>query len=88
MWFNWNKGYRAYRCNTCGISQYMSLCSDCFNDGNHVGHDYQFYKSESGGACDCGESSVMHKSGFCSQHLGIDVNRVIAKVPSGKNVIL
>ena len=61
----------------------MSLCSDCFNDGNHVGHDYQFYKSESGGACDCGESSVMHKSGFCSQHLGIDVNRVIAKVTSG-----
>ena len=66
----------------------MSLCSDCFNNGNHEGHDYEFYKSQSGGSCDCGDSSIMHESGFCSQHLGPNASRVIAELPSGKEVII
>ena len=28
------------------------------------------FKSQAGGACDCGDSSVMKESGFCSQHHG------------------
>ena len=66
----------------------MSLCSDCFKDGNHEGHDYNFFKSQAGGACDCGDSSVMRESGFCSQHHGPNANRVIAEPPSGENNII
>ena len=51
------------------IFQCMSLCRDCFQSGNHVaeGHDYNMFKSQAGGACDCGDSSVMRSSGFCSK---------------------
>jgi hypothetical protein len=66
----WTVDFLAYRCRTCGISRCMSLCADCFKDGNHEGHDFIFFKSKSGGACDCGDSSIMRESGFCSQHPG------------------
>ncbi|VDP95385.1 unnamed protein product [Echinostoma caproni] len=59
----WTTNYFAYRCRTCGISSSMSLCSSCFTAGNHVGHDFNKFKSLAGGACDCGDSSVMKESG-------------------------
>jgi E3 ubiquitin-protein ligase UBR3 len=47
----------------------MSLCAECFHNGNHEaeGHDYNMFKSQAGGACDCGDASVMRKSGFCKK---------------------
>ena len=47
----------------------MSLCRDCFHSGNHIaeGHDYNMFKSQAGGACDCGDGSVMRTSGFCAK---------------------
>eukprot|EP00094_Tigriopus_californicus_P009370 TCALIF_09035-PA protein Name:"Similar to Ubr3 E3 ubiquitin-protein ligase UBR3 (Mus musculus)" AED:0.13 eAED:0.13 QI:208/0.88/0.8/1/0.88/0.9/10/0/606 len=66
----WTADFVAFRCRTCGISQCMSLCVDCFKFGNHEGHDYNMFKSQAGGACDCGDASVMKESGFCSQHHG------------------
>ena len=59
----WTADFVAFRCRTCGISQCMSLCADCFKDGNHEGHDFNMFKSQAGGACDCGDSSVMRESG-------------------------
>ncbi len=70
----WTADFWAFRCRTCGISQCMSLCADCFKDGNHEGHDYNYFKSQAGGACDCGDSSVMRESGFCSQHHGANAS--------------
>ena len=64
----WTANFVAFRCQTCRISQCMSLCADCFRHGNHEGHDYNMFKSQAGGACDCGDSSVMRESGFCSRH--------------------
>ena len=63
----WTANFVAYRCSTCRISQCMSLCRDCFHSGNHIaeGHDYNMFKSQAGGACDCGDESVMRPSGFC-----------------------
>lgn len=46
----------------------MSLCANCFNKGDHVGHDFNMFKSVVGGACDCGDESVMKASGFCEIH--------------------
>ena len=60
----WNKNFVAYRCRDCGISPCMSLCADCFHAGNHEGHDYNMFKSQAGGACDCGDEDVMKPKGW------------------------
>ncbi|KAI3386754.1 hypothetical protein SNEBB_004756 [Seison nebaliae] len=64
----WNTSYVAYRCRTCGLSSCMSLCSECFLNGNHEGHDYNMFKSNAGGACDCGDPMVLKPNGFCPNH--------------------
>lgn len=64
----WNANFFAYRCRDCGISPCMSLCADCFSAGNHGGHDFNMFKSQAGGACDCGDETVMKKEGFCHLH--------------------
>uniref|UniRef100_A0A3Q2DGF5 E3 ubiquitin-protein ligase n=1 Tax=Cyprinodon variegatus TaxID=28743 RepID=A0A3Q2DGF5_CYPVA len=46
----------------------MSLCAECFNNGDHTGHDFNMFRSQAGGACDCGDSNVMRDSGFCRRH--------------------
>ncbi|CAL8143832.1 unnamed protein product [Orchesella dallaii] len=64
----WTENFVAYRCRTCGISPYLSLCTDCFHQGNHEGHDFIVFRSETGGACDCGEIDVIKESGCCIHH--------------------
>ncbi|XP_054888278.1 E3 ubiquitin-protein ligase ubr3 isoform X1 [Poeciliopsis prolifica] len=64
----WTANFVAYRCRTCGISPCMSLCAECFNNGDHTGHDFNMFRSQAGGACDCGDSNVMRDSGFCRRH--------------------
>lgn len=59
----WTKNFVAYRCRTCGISPCMSLCYECFHSGNHEGHDFNMFRSQAGGACDCGDVNVLNKSG-------------------------
>nr|AAI45476.1 Ubr3 protein [Mus musculus] len=46
----------------------MSLCAECFHQGDHTGHDFNMFRSQAGGACDCGDSNVMRESGFCRRH--------------------
>jgi E3 ubiquitin-protein ligase UBR3 len=64
----WTANFVAYRCRTCGISPCMSLCAECFQRGNHKGHDFNMFRSQAGGACDCGDTNVMKESGFCYLH--------------------
>ncbi|KAL0268005.1 UNVERIFIED_CONTAM: hypothetical protein PYX00_010107 [Menopon gallinae] len=64
----WTANFVAYRCRTCGISPCMSLCAECFQRGNHEGHDFNMFRSQAGGACDCGDTYVMKESGFCGRH--------------------
>lgn len=47
----------------------MSLCADCFKKGNHEGHDFNMFRSQAGGACDCGDPNVMKSPGFCLNHI-------------------
>ena len=51
----WNAGALAYRCRTCQVNDSSAICPDCFNAGDHEGHDYSLYVSEHGGCCDCGD---------------------------------
>ncbi|XP_046442504.1 E3 ubiquitin-protein ligase Ubr3-like isoform X2 [Daphnia pulex] len=48
----------------------MTLCAECFQKGNHEGHDFNMFRSQAGGACDCGDTSVMKEAGFCERHHG------------------
>ncbi|KFD58401.1 hypothetical protein M513_00627 [Trichuris suis] len=64
----WMPGFIAYRCRTCGLNPSMSLCSECFLSGYHEGHDFNMFRSRTGGACDCGDPSVIKQEGFCSRH--------------------
>jgi E3 ubiquitin-protein ligase UBR3 len=64
----WNVSYVAYRCRTCALSPCMSICAECFRNGDHTGHDFNMFRSGAGGACDCGDECVMASSGFCSSH--------------------
>ncbi|XP_063233328.1 E3 ubiquitin-protein ligase Ubr3 [Bacillus rossius redtenbacheri] len=64
----WTANFVAYRCRTCGISPCMSLCAHCFQNGNHDGHDFNMFRSQAGGACDCGDTNVMKETGFCDRH--------------------
>ncbi|XP_073970772.1 ubr3 ubiquitin ligase isoform X1 [Rhodnius prolixus] len=64
----WTANFVAYRCRTCGISPCMSLCAECFQRGDHDGHDFNMFRSQAGGACDCGDTSVMKETGFCDRH--------------------
>jgi hypothetical protein len=46
----WNINYVAYRCRTCALSPCMSICAECFKNGDHEGHDYNMFRSGAGGA--------------------------------------
>ena len=60
----------------------MSLCADCFHASNHVGHDFNMFRSQAGGACDCGDVSVMKPEGFCPRH-GPDESKQLLQPPPG-----
>lgn len=44
----WDANFIAYRCKTCGITPCMSLCAECFENGDHEGHDFNMFKSGAG----------------------------------------
>ncbi|UXI22783.1 hypothetical protein NH340_JMT08726 [Sarcoptes scabiei] len=64
----WTNNFVAYRCRTCAISSCMSLCAECFLNGDHKNHNFNMFRSEAGGACDCGDPFVIKQSGFCKNH--------------------
>ncbi|KAI1295772.1 E3 ubiquitin-protein ligase UBR3 [Halotydeus destructor] len=78
----WTANFVAYRCRTCGISPCMSLCAECFQKGDHEGHDFNMFRSQAGGACDCGDPSVMKEQGFCVRH-GPKASKSTPCPPSG-----
>lgn len=49
-----------------------SICVDCFQAGDHEGHDFIVYSSGFGGCCDCGNELAWTRAGFCSNHRGRD----------------
>lgn len=77
----WTAQFVAYRCRTCGISPCMSLCADCFLKGQHEGHDFNMFRSQAGGACDCGDTSVMRSSGYDIDKLEVSVILNIKFIP-------
>lgn len=62
----------------------MSICRDCFKKGNHTNHDFNMFLSQAGGACDCGDTSVMKAEGFCSDH---GINNRVNRDPVPNNLL-
>ena len=46
----------VYRCSTCGVDPTCVMCSRCYDDKAHPGHEVMFYSSSGrGGCCDGGD---------------------------------
>ncbi|WVQ81879.1 hypothetical protein IAT38_004006 [Cryptococcus sp. DSM 104549] len=61
---------RTYNCKTCSMSPSVSLCVDCFNAGDHEGHEVLFGQSFAfATSCDCGDPSAWKPDHLgCSHH--------------------
>lgn len=58
-----------YRCRDCTHDDTCVLCSQCFQDQDHEGHDISFSISKgSGGSCDCGEDESWKTPLSCPRH--------------------
>jgi len=64
----WGKGVMSYRCRDCQTSNSSCICLQCFEDGDHTGHDFALYPSGYGGCCDCGDAKAWKPSGNCKNH--------------------
>eukprot|EP01047_Picozoa_sp_COSAG01_P057908 COSAG01_NODE_6755_length_3513_cov_12.636497_2_plen_772_part_00 len=64
----WDGYHIGYRCYTCAKSEHSCICVECFDAGEHEGHDYRLFQSQSGGCCDCGDEMAWKSSGFCRNH--------------------
>ena len=47
------------------------VCIECFNAGNHEGHNYEQI-IVCGGCCDCGDDEKWEEKGFCMKHVPKD----------------
>eukprot|EP00906_Rhabdomonas_costata_P034740 RCo048859 len=66
----WKANELAYKCNTCQGDPTCAICVECFNEGNHEGHDYRMIRT-GGGICDCGDPNAWKPEGFCRKHRGV-----------------
>ncbi|CEG36557.1 e3 ubiquitin-protein ligase [Plasmopara halstedii] len=58
----------VFNCKTCQFDETCVLCLNCFQNGNHEGHDVYFHRTSPGGVCDCGDSEAWAPEGFCVYH--------------------
>ncbi|ELR21354.1 zinc finger in N-recognin protein [Acanthamoeba castellanii str. Neff] len=55
----WKNGDMAYKCRNCGYDEPCAVCVECFQEGDHKGHD-----------CDCGDPLAWRPEGNCRHHVG------------------
>ncbi|KNC47555.1 uncharacterized protein AMSG_02580 [Thecamonas trahens ATCC 50062] len=65
----WSTPSAAYKCKTCETDSSCIVCVECFQAGNHDGHDYYLIRT-AGGVCDCGDATAWDPAGFCDVHRG------------------
>jgi len=44
----------GFLCKTCAVDSSCTICTACFKNSNHEGHQYEFNKNIMG-CCDCGD---------------------------------
>ena len=65
----WSTNTAAFKCKTCETDSSCIVCVECFQNGDHEGHDTYLIRT-SGGVCDCGDATAWDPAGFCSLHKG------------------
>lgn len=50
-------GEMVYNCFDCGMDPTCCLCSDCFNEKDHIDHDVTAHISTGNALCDCGDET-------------------------------
>eukprot|EP01089_Gocevia_fonbrunei_P022244 TRINITY_DN8926_c0_g1_i1.p1 TRINITY_DN8926_c0_g1~~TRINITY_DN8926_c0_g1_i1.p1 ORF type:complete len:225 (+),score=42.88 TRINITY_DN8926_c0_g1_i1:71-745(+) len=83
----WGAGHTAYRCIDCQVTPNSCICIDCFQNGEHAGHDCRVYSSGYGGCCDCGDPGAWKPSGNCKHHKGSDTSDVKHSEEGAKKAI-
>ncbi|CAL5970334.1 E3_ubiquitin-protein ligase [Hexamita inflata] len=58
----------AVKCYTCSQDACSIICMNCFDEKNHIGHNYKIIQGS--GMCDCGYAQTIKPSGFCKNHCG------------------
>ncbi|TNJ28009.1 E3 ubiquitin-protein ligase [Giardia muris] len=58
----------GYRCQTCTTDKYAVICIDCFDELEHVGHEFKCFLSS--GICDCGYEDAAGVISCCKKHVG------------------
>lgn len=58
----------GYRCQTCTTDKYAVICIDCFDEREHVGHEFKCFLSS--GICDCGYEDAAGVISCCKKHIG------------------
>ena len=48
----------VFHCADCAADPTCVLCEECFNNGDHEGHNVKYYRGAGGGCCDCGDEEV------------------------------
>lgn len=66
----WTETQACIFCKNCAKLNESCVCIQCFFKGDHKGHDYIINRCI--GNCDCGDESFWKRSGFCSEHHGLE----------------
>ncbi|KAL0486904.1 hypothetical protein AKO1_001240, partial [Acrasis kona] len=80
----WVPGEIAFKCKTCEKDPTCAICSTCFTNGDHEGHEYSLITTSSG-MCDCGDADSWCSEGFCKLHSGPSVDPTQHLPPVLKN---
>jgi hypothetical protein len=84
-----DKGKDRWKCFDCEIDSNSLICSDCKN--NHKDHkQIVIQNNDEYGFCNCGDSNMIKKEGFCSYHKGIlnDEKKLMDYIKSSINIEL
>ena len=63
-------GEIIWHCRTCQSDDTCVLCQECFDGGDHTGHEVFFHRTKAGGCCDCGDLEAWKLEGCCARHRG------------------
>ncbi len=78
------RGDLIYRCKTCTDDETCVLCASCFQDIDHVDHEFYYSLSNgSGGSCDCGEDESWNQPLSCPIHKIVHFSEACTKANEG-----
>jgi len=63
-------GLFCYSCPVCKKINDAILCQECYQAGNHIGHNAELIRDLDYGTCDCGDFDLLKENSSCPAHAG------------------